>query len=115
MEDRGAYRGDRLHAQDEWIRSQVPRVREGVLLPQLSEQILFARHVRMVEGEVSCCLSQRWRAYNVLPFSPSKKRWMVPAKATLYQQPLEARTGLVSCNTYSGRTTVWLLFPAKAE
>lgn len=44
----GAYRGDRLHAQHKRIRGEVPRVRESIFLPQLTEQILGRSHARMI-------------------------------------------------------------------
>ena len=42
------YRGDRLHAQYERIRCEVPRVRESVLFPQLAENVLCRSHACMV-------------------------------------------------------------------
>jgi hypothetical protein len=42
-----------LHTQNKGVGSQVPRVGEGVLLPELSEYILRGSHARVVEGEVT--------------------------------------------------------------
>lgn len=47
------YGSDSLHAEHEGVRGQVAGVREGVLLPQLAEEILFRAHQGVVYGEVA--------------------------------------------------------------
>lgn len=49
-----AYSSDGLHAKDEGVRGEVARVGEGVLLPELSKEILFRAHQGVVDGEVTC-------------------------------------------------------------
>lgn len=52
-----AYSSDGLHAKDEGVRGQVARVGEGVLLPELSEEVLFWAHQGVIEGEVACSVN----------------------------------------------------------
>ena len=47
------YSSDGLHAKHEWIRGQVSGVGIGILLPELTEEILLWSHSLVVDGEVS--------------------------------------------------------------
>lgn len=56
MEDSGPQQtaGDGLHAQQhERVLRLVPRVREGVFLPELAEEVLHGYHAAEVAGEVA--------------------------------------------------------------
>lgn len=70
-----AYGGDGLHAENEGVRGQVARVGEGVLLPELSKEILFRAHQGVVDGEVACdCqLSSSYLVYMVKSFRTFKE------------------------------------------
>lgn len=47
------YSSDRLHAQHKGVLGQVARVAQGVLLPQLAEQVVGAAHATEVVGKVA--------------------------------------------------------------
>jgi len=66
---------NRLHAEHERVRGQVPRVGEGVFFPQLPEQVLGWAHPRVVQGEVALekevdCSSCA-KGFELAPFSVS--------------------------------------------
>lgn len=54
-ENRGenTYHGDALDAQHERVRRQVPRIRQGVLFPELGEQVLRRGDGGVVEDKVA--------------------------------------------------------------
>jgi hypothetical protein len=47
------YHSARFHAEDEGIGDHIPRVGQGVLLPQLAEEVGPAGHAAVVEDEVA--------------------------------------------------------------
>ena len=56
--------GDGLHADGEGVLAHVARVREGVFLPQLAEDVRLAGHVEGVVGEVAWQASVSTHIYN---------------------------------------------------
>lgn len=42
----------RFHAQDKWIRGQIPGVGQGIFFPELAKQILRWPHAHMIQGKV---------------------------------------------------------------
>jgi hypothetical protein len=42
-----------LHAQNKGIRGHISRIRIGVFLPQLAEEVLLARHAVVVDSEIT--------------------------------------------------------------
>lgn len=50
---------DGLHADGEGVLGHVARVREGVFLPELAEDVCLAGHVECIIGKVACIISIR--------------------------------------------------------
>jgi hypothetical protein len=80
-----AYCCDCLHADHEGVRSQVSRVRQGVLLPQLGEEVVRACEFGVVQHKIPCLFRAFVSEYSVeiivgfnLGPVPSKKQWREP-------------------------------------
>lgn len=79
VEGNGTYGCHGLHAENERVRRQVPRVGQGVFFPQLPEQILRRPHARVVVREVPYARQPRRMERRMGSSVPSKNKWIVPA------------------------------------
>ena len=79
VEGNGTYGCDGLHAENERVRRQVPRVGHGVFFPQLPEQILRRPHARVVVREIAYARQRRRTGRPMGSSVPSKNKCIVPA------------------------------------